>query len=85
MPLVTAACHLVSPSFPPGNHQSRSNHYQSHANIRRQHFIVMRVHAQMNISGVNAVTLGVRHRNEERQNSQRQNYESDYEETFHGY
>jgi hypothetical protein len=60
---------LHSSSLASGNHQSRSNHDQSHANIRRQHFVMMGVHAQMNISGVNAMMLSVWHRDEERQNS----------------
>jgi hypothetical protein len=39
--------------------------------------------ADMNVAGINAVPFGVRDRDEERKNSQYQNYQSNYGQSSH--
>ena len=50
------------------DHQACAYHKQCDTHGRRQKIIVVRVHAQVDVAGVNAMTFGMRDRNEEGQN-----------------
>jgi hypothetical protein len=52
----------------PRDHQACAYHKQRDTHSRRQEIIVVRFHAQMDVTGVNAMTFSVRDRNEEGQN-----------------
>src|SRR5690348_14098482 len=58
------------------HHQPSTNRNQDDADIRRQKFVMMRVDAEVNIAGIDAMVLGVRDRDEERQNTEHDNNES---------
>jgi hypothetical protein len=61
------------------DHQACSYHKQCHTHTRRQKIIVVRFHAQMDVAGIDAMTFGVRDRNEEGQNSEYKNDKSNCE------
>jgi hypothetical protein len=51
-----------------GDHQACAYHKQCDACSRRKKIIVVGVHAQVDVASVNAMTFGMRDRNEEGQN-----------------
>jgi hypothetical protein len=73
----------LAAAFAPRDHQACAYYKQCDAHGRRQKIIVVRVHAQVDVAGVNAMTFSVRDGNEERQNSEYQNDESNCGQCSH--
>jgi hypothetical protein len=69
------ARHEPSNSLPsPYHHQPSSHHNQNHADIRRQHLVVMRVDANVNVAGIESVVFSVGNRDEEGENPENDDY-----------
>jgi hypothetical protein len=66
-----------------GDHQSGAYDYQRDTGGWRQKIVVVSLHAEMNIAGINAVAFGMRDCDKERNNSEYQNYQSDYGQSSH--
>jgi hypothetical protein len=70
-------------TFAAGDHQPSAHHYERDASGRRQKVIVVGIHAEVNIAGIDAMVFGVRDCDKERKNSEYQNYQSDCGESSH--
>ena len=67
-----------------GDDESAADRNQNDAHIGRQNLAGMGFHTDVDVAGIEAVALGVWHRDEERENAEHGNNEADDEESFHG-